>query len=258
MCFRRSSERTCALLSDRGQPPLRHLQRRLLHAWPPLQGTWPVEIEKRMQRLPCFVAGLQLHDRTDTPLRLLCGTEPAHGAPAAMPGFSETLRNLQTLRNLHRHGSRCQPEAFSNLRTPRHCFKGFGVSDVSVCLNARLPARYMHLGLLYTALLAAAKRPLRELQRRPRPPRKALPGRECALRRHVVGYGEQQHSVDRDFRPASPGCWARRWPSTTRAGTALWRCPSGVSRFSCRLLRFRFSSAARYFRAQPPMAPGRI
>ena len=138
MCFRRSSERTCALLSDRGQPPLRHLQRRLLHAWPPLQGTWPVEIEKRMQRLPCFVAGLQLHDRTDTPLRLLCGTEPAHGAPAAMLGFSETLRNL------HRHGSKCQPEAFSNLRTPRHCFKGFGVSDVSVCLNARLPARHMH------------------------------------------------------------------------------------------------------------------
>ena len=171
MCFRRSSERTCALLSDRGQPPLRHLQRRLLHAWPPLQGTWPVKIEKRMQRLPCFVAGLQLHDRTDTPLRLLCGTAPAHGAPAAMPGFSETLQNL------HRHGSRCQPEAFSNLRTPQS--KRFIEALAIECLDVRFPLQHMNLGPLHCT--AAAKRPLWKLQRWPRSAWKALPGRECAL-----------------------------------------------------------------------------
>ena len=49
-----------------------------------------------MQSLLCFLAGLQLHDRTDTPLRLLRGTAPAHGAPAEMLRFSESASEVST------------------------------------------------------------------------------------------------------------------------------------------------------------------
>ena len=47
-----------------------------------------------------------------------------------------------------------------------------------------------------------------------------------------------------DLFPASPGCWVRLWPCTTRTTTALWRCRSGVCR------AFRADSCAN-FRLQP-------